>query len=91
MKRIFVIGLCLLSCSGAYAQTVAPTGQTPLERMQEDEVSGYAHDAVESGKKHSADKKEEKNTRSQKKHHDKKLKDKGQSKPPGTDGTPPQP
>ncbi|MBB2206029.1 hypothetical protein [Gluconacetobacter takamatsuzukensis] len=54
MRTIFVAGFCLLVAAGAHAQTVAPSGQTPLARMQEDEVSGSAHETVENAKKQPA-------------------------------------
>lgn len=80
MKRIFLVGSFLLFSSGAFAQTVAPSGQTPLARMQEDEVSGSAHQTIENAKKHSNSRKdeesaEEKSTRAAQKRQEEERKD----------------
>lgn len=96
MRAILAIGLCLLFSSGAYAQTVAPSGQTPLARMQEDEVSGSAHQAIENAKKQSNGKtehkiSEEKSTSAAQKRQHEERKDKGKRDAPVKNGDSPQP
>ncbi|MFT8778176.1 MAG: hypothetical protein ABF893_16200 [Gluconacetobacter liquefaciens] len=96
MRKILAIGLCLLFSSGAYAQTVAPSGQTPLARMQEDEVSGSAHQAIENAKKQSNGKTEqksaeEKSTSAAQKRQREERKDKAKRDAPIKNGDSPQP